>query len=134
MSALLDGAIKVEDFETVYLPMTVSRIEAAAFMADNIKEVVVDERNPWFRTLDGVLLETEPCTLIYCPPDAPISEFRVPADIRSVGKFAFSCCANLQKVVLSEGVTGIEHGAFKHCENMTALYSLLCCVYQASGI
>ena len=38
MSALLDGAIKVEDFETVYLPMTVSRIEAAAFMADNIKE------------------------------------------------------------------------------------------------
>lgn len=59
VTALLDGAIELEDFETVYIPMTVSKIEEDAFMADNIKEVVVDKRNPWFRTLDGVLLVNE---------------------------------------------------------------------------
>ncbi len=120
--ALLDDSIDQEEFESVYIPMTVSKIEDAAFMADNIKEIIVDERNPWFRTLDGVLLETKTGTLIYCPPDVPISEFRVPADVRCIGEFAFSCCSNLRQIALSEGVTEIGHGAFEHCENMTDLY------------
>lgn len=122
VTALLDGSIEQDELETVYISMAVSKIEDAAFMADNIKEIIVDERNPWFRTLDGVLLETETDALIYCPPDAPISELRVPVGVRSIGKFAFSCCSNLRRVVLSEGVTEIEHGAFEHCENMTDLY------------
>ena len=102
--------------------MTISKIEEAAFMADNIKKVVVDERNPWFQTLDAVLLETGTGTLIYCPPCTPIFECRIPAEIRSIGTFAFSCCLNLRHVVLSEGAMEIESGAFEHCKKMTDFY------------
>lgn len=122
VTTLLDSAIEQEECKIVHIPKTVSKIEEASFMADNIRAVVVDERNPWFRMLDGVLLETETGTLIYCPPDAPISELRVPACVRTIGKFAFSCCSNLRQVVLSEGVTEIGHGAFEQCENMTDIY------------
>ena len=122
VTTLLSGAIEQEECEIVHIPVTVSKIEEAAFMADNIKEVVVDERNPWFRTLDGVLLETGTGTLIYCPPDASTAEFRAPAGVRSIGEFAFSCCSNLRQIVLPEGVTEIRHGAFEQCENMTDLY------------
>ena len=53
--------------------------------------------------LDGVLL----------------TELNVPADVTTIGSFAFAGCLSLTGVTMAEGVTGVADWAFSHCDNLT---------------
>ncbi len=47
-----------------------------------------------------------------------VTEIRLPAGIRQVGKYAFYRCVNMQKLCLSDGVLDIGGDAFNGCRSM----------------
>lgn len=122
VTALLEDSVNNNDFETVVIPKTVSKIENPVFLADYIREVFVAKENPWFRTFDGILVDIEACSIVFCPPKNPVSVLRVPSWIRSVRDFSFSSCVNLKQVILPEGLESIGYESFEHCEELTDIY------------
>ena len=122
VTSLSERAIDLNEHETVYIPKTISQIEPATFLSDYIKEVIVDPQNPWFRTIDGMLLETATGSCIFYPPEYPASSLIIPEGIHTIQDFAFSSCVNLKQIILPESLQSIGYEAFEHCEELTDLY------------
>ena len=53
--------------------------------------------------------------------ETKIKEITLPKKLKSIGKFAFSCCNNLKKVVIPDSVTVIGEDAFCWCESLEEL-------------
>ena len=121
VTSLSEHAIERNEHETVYIPKTISQIEPATFLSDYIKEVIVDQQNPWFRTIDGMLVETTG-SIVFYPPEYPASSLTIPEGILTIQDFAFSSCVNLKQVILPESLQSIGYEAFEHCEELTDLY------------
>ncbi len=122
VTTLLGNSIENNDFQVVFIPKTVLKIEDAAFLSEWIKEVSVDENNPQFQMVDGMLIDVKECSIVFCPPENSVSVLRVPSWIRSVRDFSFSSCVNLKQVILPEGLESIGCEAFEHCEELTDIY------------
>ena len=122
VTALLEDAIAHDEHEIVYIPKTVAQIARAAFLSNCLKEVAVDLQNPWFHTIDGLLVETETNSIVFYPPEYPASELRIPEGICTIQDYAFSCCSNLKQIILPESLQEIGYEAFEHCEELTDLY------------
>lgn len=63
---------------------------------ENLKEIFVDERNPVYESIDGVLLENknEAKTLIAYPRGRACSEYAVPEGVTNIHRNAFDCIFN----------------------------------------
>ena len=122
VTSLSEYAIELNEHETVYIPQTISYIEPAAFLSDHISEVIVDQQNPWFRMIDGMLVETATGSVVFYPPEHPASSLTIPEGILTIQDFAFSGCVNLKQVILPESLQSIGYEAFEHCEELTDLY------------
>ena len=122
VSSLLEYSIAHNECEIIHIPKTISRIEPAVFLSEGIKEVVVDKENPWFRTVDGLLIEATTNSIVFFPPEFPADKLRIPEGIRAIYNYAFSGCRHLKQLILPEGLESIGYGAFEHCGELTDLY------------
>lgn len=100
------------------------------FGSPEVERVTVDEENPEYRSLDGVLYargrfrnaDTDGCTeLKYYPPFHPGERFVFPEFVDSIADGAFSGCKKLKSVVLSDKVTRIPSGTFANCINLESI-------------
>ena len=104
--------------EYVSIPKTVSEIYfynpsgdvrnglSPFFSCPNIKEINVDENNPYFTSIDGILYElydNDIYGLIKYPPKKVNTEFTVPKNMQYIAPDAFSYCQNLINIYVEEG-------------------------------
>lgn len=117
------------ELKEVVVPKTVSSFPPI-FGSPEVERVTVDEENPEYRSLDGVLYargrfrnaDTDGCTeLKYYPPAHPGERFVFPEFVDSIEDGAFSGCEMLKSVVLSDKVTRIPNGTFANCINLESI-------------
>ena len=117
------------ELKEVVVPKTVSSFPSI-FGSPEVERVTVDEENPEYRSLDGVLYargrfrnaDTDGCTeLKYYPPAHPGERFVFPEFVESIADGAFSGCKKLKSVVLADKVTSICEGAFQNCINLKSI-------------
>ena len=113
----------------VVVPKTVTYIPSISGSPE-VERVTVDEDNPYYRSLDGVLYgqerygrreKGEYTELLYYPPAHPGEHFVIPEFVESIAAFAFSNCQKLRSVVLADKVTSIREGAFQNCINLESI-------------
>lgn len=78
----------------------------------NLQSIQVDEANPNYRSLDGVLLSRDKTTLMAYPPAKAGSSYAVPDGVQSLGKFSFANTSALEHVTLPDGLTSIAGRTF----------------------
>lgn len=104
------------------IPAGVESIGNGAFgECDALAEICVDELNKYYSSDDGVLFNKAKTQLIRCPA-AKTGCYTVPAGVKAIGDGAFSCCAGLESVTMSDGVESIGVNAFSWCEALTSIY------------
>ena len=127
---------------TITLPASVLEIEELALAANNLTAIQVDEGNPNYRSVDGMLFSKDTATIISCPitksgvlvlPPATrhiaplafvfchIDGVALPDGLRSIGRSAFADNRQLNNVVIPASVVHIGGNPFAGC---TALSSL----------
>lgn len=128
--------------KNVYLPKTVTSIAPDAFEnSGNLRKIEVDEENPVYASVNGVLYTKDLKTLLYCPASGNfdfeavlngvttigefafncnnvMTSFDIPESVTSIGANAFSCCWYLTDITIPETVTYIGEGAFGGCEEL----------------
>ena len=122
---------------------TVSIGEGALGNCKSLTAIAVEEDNPAFVSVDGVLFSRDKTRLIQCPggfsgaysiPEGVtvvgpyafyecrgITGLKLPEGLTTIGESAFNCCGKLPEVILPDGVTEIGDCAFSYCVRLTSV-------------
>lgn len=103
--------------QSVHIPSRVSNIEEQAFnQCSQLHCIDVDASNPYYRSIDGVLLNKAGTVLLCYPAGKPDSVYQVPEGVAEIDSYVFDCCYNLVEINFPESVRVIGDCAFNHCE------------------
>ncbi len=132
-------------FPTVAIPSTVTNIGVNAFFdCKSLTAFQVDESNPNYASLNGVLLNKQKDMLLQYPgglageysiPDTVkiirvraffgcngLPSIHIPSGVTTIGHMAFGECEALRSIRIPGSVNSIENGAFLGCENLKRVY------------
>lgn len=95
------------------IPSTVKELRINSIKT--LQEVVIDEQNNEYSSVDGILYDRSGTTLLAVPQRCPIKTFAVPQNVEIIGEEA--CCGNqfLEVLLIPDGVKKIRKRAFSGC-------------------
>ena len=118
-SGAFDGCSKLT---SVAISKNVTNIGVYAFYGCcSIEIFEVDENNPNYCDIDGVLFTKDKKTVICYPARKSESSFTIPDGTTNIISFAFERCANLKNIVIPNSVTSIDSYAFQGCSNLESI-------------
>ena len=113
------------EITSVYLPSTVSNIEAGAFAeCPNITSVDINAQNQWYCAEDNVLYTKSKQRLIYSPATKAHTRFVVDEAVLYIEEYAFYKNTSLVELVLPAGLKSIGAYATNYCSNLKYVFFL----------
>ncbi|MBE6134934.1 MAG: leucine-rich repeat domain-containing protein [Erysipelotrichaceae bacterium] len=112
-SFAIDGADHLRRFT---VGSALEEIQSGAFArVPSLQVIDIDPDNMNFMVTDGALLSSNRRILYRYPSRRPAKAYKVPVTVSIIDVGAFCGCANLESVVLPDGLTEIGNGAFSKC-------------------
>ena len=114
------------EMKTVHIGKDVTNVDAliSAFSGNanymNVEEIIVDEENGRFSSMDGVLFNKDKTKLIKFPPFKK-GEYIIPEGVKKLDNRAFERSLNVTGVVIPEGVSVIGEGTFSQCRDLESI-------------
>ena len=110
-----------ESLETLHIPASVTDLSLQSLTAA-LKELDVDENNPCYCSLDGVLFSKDQKALLFFPRKLAMKSYTVPDGVEHITESAFAYNPSLEEIKLSESVQTIGEYAFAHCESLRSVH------------
>jgi len=120
---------KCNNFEEIVIPKSCVKIDNSAFVfCQGLKNITVEDGNPQYYSLDGVLFNftwhPSRCLVRFPPSKIPKNGYyAVPDGVVFLGSFSFYNCQGLKTVTLPDSVGTIAESAFGLCNNLTKVIS-----------
>ena len=97
----------------ITIPKSVTTIGEGAFQGCGLTAITVDEYNPNYKSVNGVLMDKTGKTLIAYPCGSTSKEYTIPNSVTSIMQGAFSGCTSLNSLTIPGSVTSIEPNTFR---------------------
>ena len=105
----------------ITIPRSVTYLDYLAFSGSvGLASISVDDLNPAYCSVDGVVFNKARTTLVKMP-EGWKGSFVVPDGVTSIGVLACAGCRGLTDVSIPDSVTGLEVGAFSDCSALTGI-------------
>jgi len=112
----------VTNITTITIPQSVTSMWSGVFWGcTGLTSINVDPANKTYYSVDGVLFENGPITLICYPAAKENSSYAIPENVRTVYNGAFWGSVNLTSVTVPANTLGLPSFAFNRCENLTEI-------------
>ena len=112
-ASAFDGCKRLK---SVTLPQSVTSIGEQVFKGCRaLSEILVNEENKEFVSINGVLFSKDYSKLIAYPAGKTDIPYTIPDSVTSIGGSAFYSCQNLNEITIPDGVTSIGESAFHSC-------------------
>ncbi len=106
-----------EIIENIHIPASVLTIGSEAFMhCKGLTKIEVEERNPVYSTVDGLLYDKQKTKLIKVP--IAKKEINISSSVAEICDDAFQECRSLRKVIIPSSVIRIGNNAFAGCDSL----------------
>ena len=102
----------------IVVPETISKLHVNAFMEWSIECIDVNDDNPYFCDIDGVLYDKDVKTLIKYPSAKPGTVFNMPDTVTTLGDYGMYSIEAVSQVTLSEKLQVIGRSALYSCRNL----------------
>ena len=133
----------IESVTTIYLPKTIELIgdtmtysemsEEIHEMLDydvnfafsgspNLQNIYIDEQNPNYTSVDGVLYTKDLKTIITCPPGRTEEKSLTIDGCKHIGRCAYYNCTNIKKIDFPNSVKTIGNLAYGNVRGLETLY------------
>ena len=117
-----DAFEECDDLQSVAIPASVTYIDDNPFSGcGKLSVITVDEGNPNYKAVDGVLFSKDDKTLISYPKGKEGTTYTIPASVTIIGYSAFSGCSGLTSVTIPASVTETGDYAFYGCSRLTSV-------------
>ncbi|MBP5338128.1 MAG: leucine-rich repeat domain-containing protein [Prevotella sp.] len=108
--------------KTINIPASVTKMENSALWFDyGMTDIQVDESNPTYKSIDGIVYSKDGAQLLHCPcgrtGTVTIAEGTTTLD------HSFFCCGKLEKVVIPASVETIGESTFSDCYGLRSIYT-----------
>ncbi len=110
-----------EHTTTVDIPNSVRYISPFAFSSVCFESFMVDDDNPTYSDVDGVLFEKKTHNLIRYPPSKSVTEYSVPDEVPQIATNAFSDAQNLENLSVGANVLLVGDYAFYTCLSLESV-------------
>ena len=105
---------KQSKLNTIVIPASVQIIDEKAFQdCSLLKEIIVDEGNRHYRSIDGVLYDYDVSRIVWFPRGK--NSVTIPESVTNIGYCAFSKCQELTSITIPDSVVCIGDDAFAGC-------------------
>ena len=112
-----DGVTRIE------LSSNVQSIGLLAFVGcESLKEIVVDQDNPYYKDIDGVLFNKTGTELKCYPADKNDVVYKIPETVNKIDQGTFYENEYITKIEIPRSVTNIDNEAFEMCNKLEAIY------------
>lgn len=111
---------------SITIPQSVTRISApddsiATFRnCKNLTEIIVDDKNKEYYSIDGILYKNSFNFLEVCP-EGKEGNIIIPEGILSINYSAFKNCSKLSSIQLPDSLNEIDGGAFFGCSSLKSI-------------
>ncbi len=97
------GAFYFSKINTVLIPSSVTKIHPTAFVSENLTEILVEENNNNYVSVDGILFDIEMTKIVQYPTAKAGSSYTIPSEIIEICPDAFSDSIYLENIYFEEG-------------------------------
>lgn len=108
--------------ESVSLPAGLSDTYCPFGYCSALREINVEEGNPFFVSQDGVLFSGDGGMLLYYPPSKEGTELDIPQTVTGIESNAFLGNRYLNRITIPEGVSTLTTFVFKEAEQLQEVY------------
>ena len=116
---VLDGCVNLEN---VSLSPFTRKVGKNAFNGcKRLKALEIDTDNKHYVSVEGVLFDKDMNTIVSYP-NAKANTYLIPEGVETIGRYAFSKCADLRSITLPDSVKSIEEGAFSGCTKLQHIH------------
>jgi hypothetical protein len=99
----------------------VTTIGDDAFQHCGFTAIIVDEKNPNYKSVDGVLLDKAGTSILVFPPAYPFTNYVIPDGVKIIGQKTFQDCTGLTSLTIPSSVTSIGQEAFSGCTSLKSV-------------
>ena len=115
--------VLVGSIYTISIPSTVTEIDETAFgSAYVLQSFTVDENNPEFSAIDGVLFDKKAENLLVHPTGNAQTSYTVPDGVKTIKNGAFQNDRNLISIIFPQSLEEIEGNAFQYCSSLENIF------------
>jgi TolB-like protein len=101
---------------SITIPSSVTSIGDYTFdSCESLTSITVDNRNPVYASVDGVLFDKKIRTLITYPRGKNQKTYVIPSSVTTIEPYAFQDCNSLTSITIPSSVTTIGYYAFFNC-------------------
>ena len=101
-----------EAISSLRIPASVKEIDGSCFADCNISSFEIDDNNPYYSVVDGVVFSKDLTTLVAFPSAYPNKHYVVPPTTKVIG-FAAFMDSKIESLDLPEGLTNIGEWSFQ---------------------
>ena len=113
VSGVKNGAFNGTIVRKINLPASVKTVEGGAFAgATKLQSINVEDNNPSYKSIDGILYNKEGTVLVCLPPMCVATNYGVPAEVEEIGPFALHGCVISLYFVDDGALTTLTENAF----------------------
>ena len=107
---------------SIHIPEAVNFIGFANFtVCESLTEIQVDESNPFYSSINGVLYNKDQTIILLYPENKEGTSFCIPVSVTEIGPDVFRTNKNIWNLVIPSTVTHIDQGGFYHCTGIDTL-------------
>ncbi len=100
---------------TLTINSLVKEVSGITFYGSGLQNIYVDDKNPYFTAVDGILYDKEVTRLISFPQKKYLQEYTMPNTVKSVDEYCMGANHYLATVIFSDAIETLPQYVFYGC-------------------